>query len=107
MIGVPVDLVRINLVRINLVIPSRLEAVLLSGKMRHNLPSLAAVILFTLTVLVCHVSPSPSYKCACQELTNKKLKNKYCKSGEINAIDHRHRDVGLVGDCLPEVPDAK
>ena len=89
-------------------IPSRSGAVLLSGKMHHNLPSLAAVILFTLIVLVCHVSPSPSYKCACQELTrNVRLKNNYCRSGEINAIDHRHRDVGLFGDCLPEVPDVK
>ena len=74
--------------------------------MHHNLPSLEAVTLFTLTVLVYHASVTWA-ECACQERSTVRFNNLKCKPGEINAIDHRHRHVGLVGDCLPEVPDAK
>ena len=72
----------------------------------HCTLSLATALLFTLAVLICHASVT-SAECACQERSTVRFNNLKCKPGEINAIDHRQHDVGLVGDCLPVVPDAK
>lgn len=70
----------------------------------HYTLSLAITLLFTLAVLICHASVT-SAECACRKRSAVRFDD--CKPGEISARDHRQPDVGLVGDCLPEVPDAK
>ena len=70
----------------------------------HYTLSLATTLLFTLAVLICHASVT-SAECACRKRSAVRFDD--CKPGEISARDHRQLDVGLVGDCLPEVPDAK